>query len=76
MVFTNSADVRNFDFQIYINPNDPGNPETNDKIKIEQINNNSVTPAVKFLGVYVDQQLNFKYHINYIEKKLQNLYTS
>ncbi len=37
---------------------------------IEQITSNSSTPAVKFLGIYIDPNLNFKFHINYIKNKL------
>ncbi len=37
---------------------------------IEQITNESSTPAVKFLGIYIDPNLNFKFHVNYIKNKL------
>ena len=36
---------------------------------IEQISDNSDLPAVKFLGVYFDPNLNFKYHINTFKQK-------
>lgn len=37
---------------------------------IVQTTTNSDIPAVKFLGVFVDPNLNFKYHINYLSGKI------
>jgi hypothetical protein len=37
---------------------------------IHNVNLNSETLAIKFLGVYFDPSLNFKFHINFIMKKL------
>ena len=37
------------------------------------LNNNSLPPynkSVKYLGIYIDKQLNFKCHIDYIEQKI------
>ncbi len=39
-------------------------------IQMPNVNLNSETPAIKFLGVYFDPSLNFKFHINLIMKKL------
>ena len=37
---------------------------------IRGLSKDDKTPAVKFLGVYIDQDLNFKFHISEIKKKL------
>ena len=36
------------------------------------LNNISLPPykSVKYLGIYIDEQLNFKCHIDYIEQKI------
>jgi len=44
--------------------------------QISLVTTNDEIPAVKFLGVYFDQNLSFKYHISTIRKKLSKaLYT-
>jgi uncharacterized protein YggT (Ycf19 family) len=71
LLFTNSVAVRNNPPKIYINNNDVGSPP--DPLLVNEIPNvnlNSNIPAIKFLGVYFDPLLNFKYHINFISKKL------
>ena len=37
---------------------------------VNQITVNSPTPAVKFLRVFIDPKLDFKYHVNYISGKI------
>ena len=37
---------------------------------VQYVNKNSPIPAIKFLGVYLDQNLNFKYHINQINSRI------
>ena len=39
---------------------------------LECVNSKSETPAIKFLGLFLDQFLNFKYHINKISAKLSS----
>ena len=53
------------DIHIYIDENEPGTkkPDENLKKPLSYINHKSIIPAVKFLGVYFDPALNFKYHI-------------
>lgn len=49
------------------------NAEENDSSlisKINCVNSNSETPAIKFLGVFIDPDLNFKYHINILHQKI------
>jgi hypothetical protein len=37
---------------------------------LEKVSNNSDLPAVKFLGIFIDPSLNFKFHINFISSKI------
>ena len=47
------------------------NENDTDKIRyLGYINQQSEIPAIKFLGVFIDSQLNFKYHIEYLRKKI------
>lgn len=60
----------NCDRKIFINNN---NNNENDQVKIfelQRVTNNDQTPAIKYLGVYFDSNLNFKYHISQVLKKL------
>ncbi len=71
LIFSNSTAVKNNPPVIYINNNDIGAIQDPAKmIQIPNVNLNSETPAIKFLGVYFDPSLNFKFHINFIMKKL------
>ena len=57
---------------VYINENDPGvpNPDPSLKRQISHINHQSEIPAIKFLGVYFDPALNFRYHVDKLNIKL------
>jgi hypothetical protein len=55
---------------VYINSNNEHENFENLKVKIERININSAEPAIKFLGVYLDPKLNFKYHVSKMCKKI------
>ena len=49
------------------------NEDQSDPLKIKNlsfINSNSEIPAIKFLGVYIDPELNFKYHIDHLRRKI------
>lgn len=54
------------EISLFINENDPGsaNPNPNLKREITCINHQSDIPAIKFLGIFFDPALNFKYHIS------------
>ena len=56
------------------NDNDLNSPDPNpDLIRpLECVNYLSEEPAIKFLGLYLDQYLNFKYHISKIVSKLSS----
>ena len=39
-------------------------------LPVMQITSQSPVPAVKFLGVFIDPKLDFKYHVNYVSGKI------
>jgi hypothetical protein len=58
------------DPNVFINSNNENENLESLKVKIERINGNSEEPAIKFLGVYLDSKLNFKYHVSKMCKKI------
>jgi hypothetical protein len=48
-----------------LNQNDPSNIH-----ELTQIFASDDIPAIKYLGVFFDPQLNFKYHVSYVSKKI------
>ena len=60
------------DIHIFIDENEPDslNQDPSFKKSLSYINHKSDVPAIKFLGVYFDPALNFKYHISQIHNKL------
>jgi hypothetical protein len=55
---------------IHINNNNHNENDPSLIIPLSRILNTDEIPAIKYLGVYFDPDLNFKYHINQINKKL------
>ena len=39
---------------------------------MEQVTISSDVPAIKFLGIHIDPQLNFKFHISQLNSKISN----
>ena len=70
MIFTNNTALKHLDLKIYLNNNnfDQNNPDL--LIPIEQINSLSPVPAIKFLGIFIDPELNFKFHIAHLTSKI------
>lgn len=60
------------EINLYFDENDPNtlNPNPLLKHKIDFVNHESEIPAIKFLGIYLDPALNFKFHIKELNKKL------
>jgi hypothetical protein len=56
--------------RIFINNNNPGENDPQKIFSLHRVTQNDPVPAIKYLGVYFDENLNFKYHINYISNKL------
>jgi len=70
MIFSNSPVIRNTKIDLFINNNNQDQNEFNLISPIEQILPNSSDPVVKFLGVLIDSELTFKYHIAHVEKQI------
>ncbi|MFN9979891.1 MAG: RNA-directed DNA polymerase, partial [bacterium] len=74
LIFSNSHLVRENPPQIFANyHNLSGVQKPELIIPIENANANSIVPAIRYLGVYFDPQLNFKYHISTITNKLSKM---
>jgi hypothetical protein len=60
------------EINLYFDENDPNtlNPNPLLNHKIDFVNHESEIPAIKFLGIYLDPALNFKFHIKELNKKL------
>jgi hypothetical protein len=57
-------------FRIFIDNNNENENFEHLKLSIERITSNSDPPAIKFLGVYLDPKLNFKFHLSQIANKI------
>ena len=67
ILFTNSPDVRAQEVDIVLNSNNEDDIQSEVLIShLSRVTSESVVPAVKFLGIFIDPALNFKYHINSI----------
>jgi hypothetical protein len=58
--------------RILINNNNLGENDTNNIFGLGRVKDSDKVPAIKYLGVYFDENLNFKYRINYLQKKLSH----
>ena len=61
---------KNQNIKIYLNNNNEGESHTSHISEIHRVCENDQVPAIKFLGVYFDPCLNFKYHLTTVRKKL------
>ena len=70
MIFTCNQVFKHMDLQIYLNNNnfDQDLPEL--LIPIEHVHSLSATPAIKFLGIFIDPELNFKFHLSHLTSKI------
>ena len=62
MIFTKNK--VNKDVQLFTNNNNDNENLLIHVHRIHRVDESSSTPAIKFLGVYFDENLNFNYHIN------------
>jgi hypothetical protein len=72
MLFSSNRAVLNLNVDLFVNNNSPNVEIENPSFvhKMEQINSLSKIPAMRFLGVFFDPQLNFKYHVELIISKV------
>ncbi len=72
IIFTNNNEARSTENQIYVNFN---NKDENDPLlitPISRVSGQGEDSAIKFLGIYIDPKLNFKFHTNKILKKISS----
>jgi hypothetical protein len=74
MVFSNSQNVINHDFNIVIDNNVPNEDDPSKIVRLSRVDSNCDESAIKFLGIYMDPNLNFKFHIKSIAKKFQKVF--
>jgi hypothetical protein len=71
MLISNSHVAKKSNFELTINHNNPGQPaDLNLIFPITRVLSSSPTPAIKFLGVFFDPELNFKFHTNHMVSKI------
>ena len=62
--------MKNLDVRIFSNSNNENEHDSSKCVPIIRVLPGDDTPAVRFLGVYFDPNLNFHYHIKTISSKL------
>ena len=73
MVFNKNEDRINWqEININLNFNNGNDNQQHLITKLGFVNSSSELPAIKFLGVYIDPNINFRYHIKYIRRKILN----
>ena len=70
ILFSNSKPPNELKIEIFINNNNFNSEDPKLISPIEQITASSDVPAIKFLGVYIDPLLNFKFHISQLNTKI------
>lgn len=69
MIFSNSPTVKSINVEIFCDNN---NTQSDPALisPIQRVSDGETVPAIRFLGVYFDQNINFKYHIKTIRTKI------
>lgn len=70
MIFSNNKLIKNAKIDLFIDNNNHGNNDPLHLLPLQQIHPDSDTPYVKFLGVLIDHDLTFKYHISFVNSQL------
>ncbi len=70
ILFSNSNLARETENKIFICNSEHYSTDLNVVTPIEKICVQSEIPAIKFLGIYIDPQLDFKFHIDYLSSKI------
>ena len=70
MLFSNSQPVKNLNIEIFLNSNNENENDPSKCIPILRVLPSDDVPAVRFLGVFFDPNLNFQFHIKTISAKL------
>ena len=60
------------EINLELNFNNENEMNPNNIVKLKYVNSQSQVPAIKFLGIFIDPNLNFKFHIDYVHKKVSS----
>jgi hypothetical protein len=73
IIFSNDKNINNKQFKLYVNNNNNTAADSQDPsliYELERVKSTDNMPAIKYLGVYFDPLLTFKYHISQITSKI------
>ena len=71
ILFTNNKEVRSGNVDIFLNFNNNNDIQDRHLVtKLVRVTCESDVPAIKFLGIFIDPLLSFKYHINSVVGKV------
>jgi Reverse transcriptase (RNA-dependent DNA polymerase) len=70
LLFTHNNSSPPPELHLVLNNNNPNENDPSHISVLSRVLTTDKTPAIKYLGVYFDSNLNFKFHINQISKKL------
>jgi Reverse transcriptase (RNA-dependent DNA polymerase) len=70
ILITNSPQTHEAKISVFINNNNPGQNCTSRIHEINRVGISNKVPAIKYLGVYFDPGLNFKFHLKQISIKI------
>jgi hypothetical protein len=70
MIFSSNHAVHSENVQIFCNFNNENENLSHLNFALHRVSIRDDVPAIKFLGVYIDPELNFKFHIKYVQSKL------
>jgi hypothetical protein len=70
LFFSNIIQVHNNNISLSLNFNNANETDSSKILSISPVLETDEIPAVRFLGVFFDSNLNFKYHVNLVANKL------
>ena len=71
ILFSKNLEAKNTNLVLYLNNNNPNVEENvNLKIPLLRVLGKEDDPAIKFLGIYIDPNNDYKYHVKTVVKKL------
>lgn len=70
IIFSNNVVVKKLDAGIFLNSNNDSENDLSKIIPLQQVKPSDDLPAIRFLGLYFDPNLNFDYHVSLISSKL------
>jgi len=72
IIFSTSPTAKNTNRNIFINNNNQNQADPRLISQLVRVTGDDGNPTVKFLGIHIDPQLTFKYHVDAISKKMSS----